>query len=134
MKKIKVVDWFSWKDVEELFPTFDKMPIFKRCNLYHEAPYDEAHKEAIIKDIIKNDYIISGESHQSNDCPCVPVCNDGYITLSMRAWGDLMAQAMNRKEKTDKYDYRDFYMCGLGCPFDEKLPYSHKDFSWQIEK
>jgi len=126
MRRVKVVDWFSWRDIEEIFPTLAKVPQFKHCDLYTEAPYDEAHKKAIIKDIIKHNYIIYGDTHQAYDHNCVPVCNDGYITLSMRAWGDLMAQAMNIKEKTNKYDYRDFYMSGLGCHLDEKIPYSYQ--------
>jgi len=122
MRKVKVIGWFTYKDVEELFPALSKIPTLKHKKMYQEAPYDEAHKKAIIKDIIKHNYIICGDTHQSSDHSCVPVCNDGYITLSMRSWGGLMAEAMNIKEKTTQYDYRDFYMCGMGSPFNENIP------------
>ena len=30
--------------------------------------------------------------------------------ISMRGWGGIMAEAWNKIENTDKYDYMDFYM------------------------
>lgn len=102
------MDWFSYKDIEDMFS--------KR-----EAPYDAKHRQEIIENIINNNYIICGDTHQSYSHNCVPLFEDGYIFLSMRSWGELMAEAQNIKEGKDKYKYLDFYMASI-CPLEEKLP------------
>lgn len=79
---------------------------------YKEAPFDDAHKEAVINALIKNDEIIYGDMHQSYNYKGIPVFKDGYLMVSMRTWGGLMAEAMNIKKKVGKYKYIDFYMAG----------------------
>jgi hypothetical protein len=111
-KKLKFVGWFSYKDIDEMFTSLGEIPALKDKPIYHEAPYDEAHKDAIIKEIVDNNYIICGDTHQSEKYNCIPVFEDGYIFLSMRSWGGLMAEAMNIIEGEDKYTYIDFYMAG----------------------
>lgn len=115
MNKPYIVGWFSYSDVENVFPKLRELPVIGDCPIYKEAPYDEIHRDLIIKNLIDNDYVIYGDTHQSNEHNCVPVFNDGYITVSMRTWGGIMADAMNIKNHTREYDYMDFYMCG-GIP------------------
>ena len=92
-KKIKFVGWFSYKDVDEIFTTLAEIPNLKNNPIFHEAPFDDAHKDAIIKELVENGYIICGDTHQAENHSCIPVFEDGYIFLSMRAWGALMAEA-----------------------------------------
>ena len=86
---------------------------------YKEADYNEYCEDAIIKELVNNQYIICGDTHQ---CICIPIFEDNkYIVLSMRKWGEVMAKAMNLIEGSDKYDYKDFYLVSL-CKHQEKLP------------
>lgn len=88
-------------------------------NKYIEADYDENYEDAIIKELVDNQYIICGDTHQYM---CLPVFeNDEYVMLSMRKWGEVMAKAMNLIEGLDKYTYKDFYLISL-CKREEKLP------------
>lgn len=120
-KKPKFIGWFSYKDIDEMFTSLGDIPALKDRPVYHEAPYDAEHENAIITELVNNDYIICGDTHQSERYNCIPVFEDGYILLSMRAWGGLMATARNIIEGEDKYTYLDFYMAGT---YDgkEKLP------------
>ena len=122
MEKVEVIDWFSYDEVFNTFPKLKLMPIFRTATMYNEIELDEAHKEAIIKDIIDNDYVIYGDTHQSDNWRGIPVFEDGYIFLSMRAWGSLMAEAQNIKEKTNKYTYLDFYMASTGSIAEKLMP------------
>ena len=93
----------------------------KRSHIYKyiEADYDENYEDAIIKELVDNQYIICGDTHQYM---CLPVFeNDEYVMLSMRKWGEVMAKAMNLIEGSDKYQYIDFYLVSL-CKKEEKLP------------
>lgn len=83
-----------------------------------EAPYDDVHREIIIQYLLDNDYVICGDTHQSN---YIPSFDDGDVMLSMRSWGALMADALNRKDPDNKYKYLDFYMA-CTCPLKENLP------------
>jgi hypothetical protein len=85
------------------------------------AKLDDAHYNAIVKQLVKHNYIFCGDTHQSQMFKCVPLFRDGYIEVSMRVWGAIMADARNIKEKTDKYTYLDFNMA-CTCPLIEKLP------------
>jgi len=125
MEKVDLIDWFSYDEVFQIFPKLKQVPYFKTCTMYDEAEYDIPHKEAIIKDIIDNNYVIYGDTHQSEYWRGIPVFEDGYIFLSMRTWGELMAEAQNIKEKTNKYKYLDFYMASTGS-LPEKLMKSLK--------
>jgi len=88
-------------------------------NKYIEANYDENYEDAIIKELVDNQYIICGDTHQYM---CLPVFeNDVYVMLSMRKWGEVMAKAMNLIEGSNKYQYTDFYLVSL-CKKEEKLP------------
>jgi hypothetical protein len=66
--------------------------------------------EAIRKDVVAKSLRLTGEQHQHHPNG-VPLFNDGTVSLfSYRAWGDLMAAIWNSEEKTDQYQYMDFYM------------------------
>jgi hypothetical protein len=96
----RFLGWISFKDLGE------------------EAPFDEDHRELLIQYLIDSDYVICGDTHQSN---YIPLFDDGDIMLSMRSWGHLMAEALNRKDPNNQYRYLDFYMA-CTCPIEEKLP------------
>ena len=88
-------------------------------NKYIEADYNDFYEDAIIKELVDNQYIICGDTHQYM---CLPIFNDDtYVMLSMRKWGEVMAKAMNLIEGSDRYKYADFYLESL-CKEQEKLP------------
>lgn len=115
MKNIYIFSWMNYSDIERFVATRKII----NSPIYQEACYDQAHKDMIIKELIDHDYIICGDTHQSYVKNCIPVFNDGYIFLSMRTWGELMAEAMNIKEHTTKYTYMDFYIASV-CKKKEK--------------
>ena len=86
---------------------------------YKECEFDEFHKDALIKELIKNDYIICGDTHQCPYFRCVPVFNDGYLVLSMRVWAGIMEEAYKISKKTNIIP--NFYMAAL-CDIDENVP------------
>lgn len=120
-KKPKFIGWFSYKDIDEMFTTLAEIPALKDKLVYHEAPYDAEHENAIITELVNNNYIICGDTHQSEKHNCIPVFDDGYIFVSMRTWGGLMATARNIIEGEDIYTYIDFYMAST-CKDKENLP------------
>lgn len=69
-------------------------------------PYLEALKTSVVEKGLR----ITGQQHDEDD-ECTPIFSDGrWISLSWRAWGDLMAAIWNTAENTDKYTYMDFYI------------------------
>lgn len=118
---IYVSSWISNRDVEEVYPELRKEPIFKNSPVFKECEYDERHKEILIKELIERNYIICGDTHQSWDHNGIPLFNDGYLMVSMRTWGEIMAEAMNIKEHQEKYKYMDFYMAST-CNLKERIP------------
>lgn len=69
--------------------------------------------DAILNHIIEHKYCFDGQYHQYGEFG-VPIVefDDGTVSPSIytqRAWGNLMADAWNHIENTDKYDYIDFY-------------------------
>ena len=116
---MKVIKWIHPNELEER----KEVPYCgfgcSYINKYIEADYDENYEDAIIKELVDNQYIICGDTHQNM---CLPVFeHDKYIMLSMRKWGEIMAKAMNLIEGSDKYTYTDFYLISL-CKKEEKLP------------
>lgn len=106
-KKVKFLCWIKGNE-EEL-------------NYIAPADFDDEHRREIIKQLVKHKYVFCGDTHQSQDHYCVPLFKDGYIEVSMRVWGDIMAEAQNIINKTNKYKYLDFYMAAA-CAVPEKLP------------
>jgi len=65
--------------------------------------------QLIKDDIVKNEYLFSGEEHQ-NELTGVPVFSDGTcFRASMRCWGSIMAE-IYVDENGERYSYMDFYM------------------------
>ena len=89
-------------------------------SVYEELPdkYFDSAIDAIIKELIENDYIICGDTHQRMALPVFAGCR--YLMLSQRKWAEIMADAMNLKNKTKEYTYLDFYLASC-CPIEEKL-------------
>jgi len=114
MKQLYVSSWVNYTDVVR----FENAKKIIDAPIYNEAEYDQAHKDAIISELIKNDYLICGDTHQSVDRDCIPLFSDGYILLSMRAWAELMAEAMNIRNNKNKFTYMDFYMACI-CKYKE---------------
>mgnify|MGYP000090023119 CR=1 FL=1 len=73
---------------------------------------DEArpYLEALKANIVERGLQYTGQQHCEHE-DGTPLFNDGkYISLSWRAWGDLMAAVWNTAENTNKYTYMSFYM------------------------
>lgn len=92
-----------------------------------EAEFDELHKDALIQELIKNKYIICGDTHQYQ---AIPIFNDGYLLLSMRVWNELMQEAYDIM--SDDIYTHDFYMACL-CQVEEKLPPTAEIHTWKIQ-
>ena len=117
---MKVIKWIHPNKINE---KIEKESIYSFSyyeNKYKEIEnYNDFYEDAIIKELVDNQYIICGDTHQNM---CLPVFeNDEYIMLTMRKWGEIMSKAMNLIEESDKYQYRDFYLVSL-CKKEEKLP------------
>ena len=67
-------------------------------------------KNELIQEIVKNNYIICGDTHQNF---AIPIFNDGFLMLSMRRWAEVMNQAYGNQHN--------FYMAAV-CDIQEKLP------------
>lgn len=64
--------------------------------------------DAVADELYAKKYIFDGSAHQNAKWGC-PVLNNGKkFCLSMRGWGGLMAEVVNRDGSN--YDYMDFYM------------------------
>lgn len=86
-----------------------------------ECEFDEFHQDALIKELVKNKYIICGDTHQCPDFKCVPIFNDGYLILSMRRWAEVMSEAyfqMNPAKHPEPW----FYMAST-CTVEENTPW-----------
>ncbi len=120
---MKVVKWIHPNELSEQISQESLYGLDCFKNKYTEVDYNENYEDAIIKELIDNRYIICGDTYQYK---CIPIFeNDTFITLSMRKWGEIMAEAMNLKENVDKYTYKDFYLASLYngieyTPFDIK--------------
>ena len=117
----RITKWIDEKELEDKIAFVN--PYTQEKNFqsrYQEVELNEDIEDVIIKDIIENDYIICGDTYQSS---CIPIFdNSYYIEISMRKWGEIMAQARNLKDNPEPlYTYRDFYLNSL-CSMKEKLP------------
>ena len=116
---MKVIKWVKPNELYEQKEVYYYELGHSYINKYTEADYDENYEDAIIKELVDNQYIICGDTHQYT---CIPIFNDDtYVMLSMRKWGEVMAKAMNLIEDSDKYQYIYFYLVSL-CKKEEKLP------------
>ena len=86
---------------------------------YQEAEFDDLHRDAIIQELVRNKYLIAGDTHQY--C-AIPMFKDGYILVSMRTWKELMTEAywlMSTFRK--RGDSPNFYMASV-CDIEEVVP------------
>lgn len=95
---MKIIKWVAYTD------DIDK--------LYPEAAFDDEHYNAVIDALMAMDKPIYGDMHQSYNYNGIPVFEDGYYMVSMRTWGGIMADAMNKKLGKQRYKYIDFYLEG----------------------
>ena len=92
---------------------------------YPECEFDEFHKDALVRELVANKYVICGDTHQCPDYPCVPVFHDGYLMLSMRRWAEVMHDAylhINVRQWPEPW----FYMA-CTCCVEENLPRDEED-------
>lgn len=87
---------------------------------YPEADFDELHRDVIIQELIKNKYLIAGDTHQQF---AIPMFEDGYILVSMRVWKELMTEAyyLMSPFRSDKRNAPNFYMAST-CEIEEAVP------------
>lgn len=86
---------------------------------YQEAEFDDLHRDVIIQELVKNKFLIAGDTHQY--C-AIPMFDDGYILVSMRVWKELMTEAywlMDTFKRKD--DNPNFYMASV-CGIKEVIP------------
>lgn len=103
MEHIYVEKWIPYSEVDK----------------YQECEFDNMHENALIKELVENNYIICGDTHQCSDFYAVPVFNDGCLVLSMRRWQEIMKEAY--KLKNPFKSIPNFYMASL-CDIKERLP------------
>lgn len=121
----KVIKWITREELENTFERKQTLAgTWVDCPLYKEADFSQDYEDAIIKEIVDNDYIICGDTHQYL---CLPVFEDNsYIELSMRRWAELMAQAFNLANNWENCDkYTDFYIASASI-YHETLPGEEK--------
>ena len=104
----KVIKWITSENLQEIEQNvYTDLGTFVDYK-YKEVDFDEEYKDALIRELVNNGYVICGDTHQYK---CIPVFEGNvYIELSMRKWGELMAEVMNLASKEEKYTYKDFYL------------------------
>ena len=116
MLKPKIIKWMTYEDLEQIQKKIqigDAM--YRHTPEVHEAPFDEFHQDVLIQELVKNNYIICGDTHQNF---AIPIFNDGFLMLSMRRWAGVMNQAYGNQHN--------FYMAAV-CDMGEKLPVLNKE-------
>ena len=118
MIKPKIKYWQTLEQIEEgwIVPIDSYNSEFRQ---YHEreADFDELHRDTLVQELIKNKYVICGDTHQDL---AIPVFNDGYAILSMRKWKEIMEEAYEICNP-DLNEMPNFYMAYL-CNVEENLP------------
>lgn len=123
--KPKIICWKTLEAIEDGYYATEKhyQPLEHKwhdATIHHdykEAPFDDLHKDVLIQELVKNKYIICGDTHQNL---CIPVFNDGYLLLSMRKWSELMDDAFMYMDPLHHREHW-FYMVNT-CDIKENLP------------
>jgi len=77
-------------------------------------------RDIIIDEIIKNKFCFSGNQHQYSMVGA-PKIDGNIYGYSQRGWGGIMADAWNKIEKTNNYDYCSFAW-GIPIGLELKFP------------
>ena len=123
MLKPKIIRWMTYEDLEQIQKEIQIGDVmYGYTPEVHEAPFDEFHQDVLIQEIVKNNYIICGDTHQNF---AIPIFNDGFLMLSMRRWAEIMDEAamlMNPVAYVKgNYSSTSFYMACIGA-VKENLP------------
>lgn len=125
MPKIKY-----WQTLETLEKGWITPPAGQySCAYQHyekEANFDDFHKDVLIQEIVKNNYIICGDTHQYL---AIPIFTDGYLILSMRKWQEIMEEVY-KIYNPDLNEMPNFYMACL-CNVEENLPPKTEAHIWK---
>lgn len=120
MKMPKIKYWQDLKALEDGWVTPPIGPYSCPYQNYEkEANFDDLHKDVLIQEIIKNNYIICGDTHQHK---AIPIFTDGYLILSMRRWQEIMTEAYQICNP-NLNEMPNFYMACL-CSVEENVPSS----------
>lgn len=121
--EIKLVGWTTGSDKLDLAVVAN----VDKSQLSHFSYLCE---KAIKEDIIKNKWLFCGDWHQTGKCGMPVLKLDGKVGIylvSMRYWGNIMAECWNEIEQTLKYDYMDFYM---SCMIDKEPKHCEEEYKF----
>lgn len=130
MKIPKIIEWIDYDYLLNIQKEYDERYPNAGFYLEYDNSYDKYIKEIdfndfvediLIKELVDNGYIISGDTHQYY---AIPVFEDGYLMLSMRKWGEIMTKAYELTKGQTSY-IPNFYLKSLN-DIEEVLPYVHK--------
>lgn len=130
MKIPKIIEWIDYDYLLNIQKEYDERYPNAGFYLEYDNSYDKYIKEIdfndfvediLIKELVDNGYIISGDTHQYY---AIPVFKDGYLMLSMRKWGEIMTKAYKLTKGQTSY-IPNFYLKSLN-DIEEVLPYVHK--------
>lgn len=130
MKIPKIIEWIDYdyllniqKEYYERYPNAGFYLEYDNSydKYIKEIDFNDFVEDVLIKELVDNGYIISGDTHQYY---AIPVFEDGYLMLSMRKWGEIMTKAYELTKGQTSY-IPNFYLKSLN-DIEEVLPYVHK--------
>lgn len=129
MMKPKIKYWQTLEQIEKGWIVPAIAPYTCAHQYYEkEADFDEMHRDTLVQELIKNKYIICGDSHQYL---AIPVFEDGYLMLSMRKWKEVMEEVY-KICNPDLNEMPNFYMMCL-CNVKENLPPKTEAHIWKSQ-
>ena len=130
MKIPKIIEWIDYdyllniqKEHYERYPNAGFYLEYDNSydKYIKEIDFNDFVEDVLIKELVDNGYIISGDTHQYY---AIPVFEDGYLMLSMRKWGEIMTKVYELTRGQTSY-IPNFYLKSLN-DIEEVLPYVHK--------
>lgn len=130
MKIPKIIEWIDYdyllniqKEYYERYPNAGFYLEYDNSydKYIKEIDFNDFVEDVLIKELVDNGYIISGDTHQYY---AIPVFEDGYLMLSMRKWGEIMTKVYELTRGQTSY-IPNFYLKSLN-DIEEVLPYVHK--------
>ena len=106
------INFTNWITYDELLN--NKLSYQELSDTFYEGAIN-----AIVRELLDDDFVICGDTHQVWAVPVFGYNN--YLMLSQRKWAEIMSDIMNLREHTKKYSYLDFYLAS-NCPIEEKIP------------